>query len=173
MSAGDFEDLYVQNPDPWSYESSDYERHKYVATLAACGTGPHANALELGASIGVFSAMLSPRCTRLTTVDFAPTAVAAARRRLDGLAGVRVIHGRIPAAIPYEAYDLVVASEILYYLKPADLELTLAALRERLAPGGRLVAGGSLLRSQRWLTTLYREQNSDYLLDLLEFSPCA
>jgi Nodulation protein S (NodS) len=68
MSATDFEARYRADPDPWGYTGSDYERSKYAATLAACGDGPFAHALELGGSIGVFSALLAPccgaRCTR-------------------------------------------------------------------------------------------------------------
>ena len=60
----DFEARYRADPDPWRYRSSAYERAKYAATLAACGPGPFARALELGGSIGVFSALLAPRCRR-------------------------------------------------------------------------------------------------------------
>jgi hypothetical protein len=86
-------------------------------------------------------------------------------------------------------YDLVVASEILYYLEPRDLQSTLAVFEQRLAPGGRLVAvhwrrSGperpstaadvhSVLSSQTWVTSVHMERNADYLLDLLERSPCA
>ena len=51
-----------------------------------------------------------------------------------------VILGEIPEAIPVARYDLVVASEILYYLPPPTLEATLACLAARMEPGARLVA---------------------------------
>ena len=75
MTAADFEARYRTQGDPWSYTSSAYEQRKYAATLAACGPGPFGRALELGGSIGVFSAQLAPRCHHLTTIDAAPTAV--------------------------------------------------------------------------------------------------
>ena len=104
---------------------SGYERDKYAATLAACGPGPFAHALELGGSIGVFSAMLAPRCRRLTTIDAAPTAVGwragDSRPRLAST----IIEASIPAGIPDGRYDLVVASEILYYLLADELDVTL------------------------------------------------
>ena len=59
--------------------------------------GPFADALELGASIGVFSALLAPRCRRLTTIDGAPTAVELARRRLRTAPGVQIVEASIPA----------------------------------------------------------------------------
>ena len=62
MTPDDFEARYQRRPDPWDYERSDYEHAKYAATLAACGAGPFASALELGGSIGVFTELLAPRC---------------------------------------------------------------------------------------------------------------
>jgi len=184
MSAAEFESRYQQDPDPWCYTSSDYEREKYAATLAACGPGPFACALELGASIGVFSEQLAPRCQRLVTLDAAPTAVAAARVRLVPHPSATAILGSIPAAIPAHEYDLVLASEILYYLNEKDLTATLAIIRERLAPDGRLVAvhwrpAGperprdamsvhGLLREQPWLTSSESGGTENYVLDVLE-----
>jgi SAM-dependent methyltransferase len=183
MSAADFEARYRADPDPWGYTHSEYEREKYAATLAACGPGPFARALELGASIGVFSELLAPRCRRLITVDAAPTAVATARARLSAQTQVEVILGEIPAAIPAGTYDLVVASEILYYLSPDRLDATLAVLAKRLAPGARLVAvhwrpegperpfdaesAHATLRDQRWLDAEHRGGTDDYLLEVM------
>ncbi len=184
MSLTDFETLYRTELDPWGYESSEYEREKYAATLAACGPGPFARALELGSSIGVFSDLLAPRCRSLITLDGAPSAVAAARKRLAAHPQTQALLGAIPGSIPDMAFDLVVASEILYYLAPPALQATLATLRERMAPTARLVAvhwrpagperpfdAASVhdrLRRQSWLTPSDSRRTGKYLLDVLE-----
>ncbi|MDQ6745711.1 MAG: nodulation S family protein [Actinomycetota bacterium] len=184
MTTADFESRYQADPDPWGYASSDYERAKYAATLAACGPGPFAAALELGGSIGIFTAALAPRCQTLTTIDAAPSAVQLARRRLAGQDRVQVILGTIPADIPPASYDLVVASEILYYLPPPDLEATVATIVAVLAPGARLVtvhwrpAGAerpftaeavhARLRREPCLRPTREDHSADYLLDVLE-----
>jgi protein-L-isoaspartate O-methyltransferase len=184
MTLTDFEARYRADPDPWGYTSSVYERDKYAATLAACGPGPFARALELGASIGVFSAMLAPRCRRLTTIDAAPTAVELARRRLSGTPAAEILEGTIPSAIPDGPYDLVVASEILYYLAADELEATLDRLSEQTRPGARLVAVHwrpdgperpvtaddvhATLRNQPWLKAAASADTDDYRLDVLE-----
>jgi predicted O-methyltransferase YrrM len=181
MTLEDFEERYRANGDPWSYETSAYEHGKYAATLAACGPGPFRHALELGASIGVLSERLADRCERLTTIDGAPTAVAAARRRLAGRAGVEVILGPIPDAIPAGRYDLLLASEILYYLEPDALAATLGRLRDCGAPGARLVAVHwrrtgperpfsaaevhRALHEQPWLEPLSGASTDEYLLE--------
>jgi SAM-dependent methyltransferase len=184
MTHADFEARYQANPDPWGYETSGYERRKYDATLAACGTGSYHRALELGSSIGIFSARLAPRCHSLVTIDAAPSAVADARRRLAGMPSVQVLLGAIPGAIPEASFDLVVASEILYYLEPDELAATLARLRDVLATHGRLVAvhwrpSGderpftaaevhAVVRRQAWLSPVLSAPTDDYLLDVLE-----
>jgi cyclopropane fatty-acyl-phospholipid synthase-like methyltransferase len=184
MTPADFEARYRADPDPWSYTSSDYERAKYDATLAACGPGPFQCALELGSSIGVLSVRLAPRCRSLVTIDAAPTAVAQARRRLAGISGVSAIVGSIPEAIPRMRYDLVVASEILYYLEEARLAQTLDRLRELSPPGARWVAvhwrpdgperprgareAHEVLHAQEWLAPVADAHTDDYLLDVLE-----
>jgi len=182
MTLDDFEARYRSDPDPWSYETSPYERDKYAATLEACGAGPFRHALELGASIGVLSERLAERCRRLTTIDGAPTAVAAARRRLAGRPGIEVILGPIPEAIPAARYDLVLASEILYYLEADALAATFGRLRACAARGARLIAVHwrgvgperpftaadvhRALHEQPWLEPVSAAGTSDYLLDV-------
>lgn len=183
MTCADFEALYRADPDPWGYRSSSYERLKYAATLAACGEGPFADALELGASIGVFSALLAPRCRRLRTIDFSPTAVDIATDALAPYPGATALLGTIPGSIPDGPFDLVVASEILYYLDPLSLEGTLDRLRQTIAPGGRLVpvhwrptgpdrptdaaSVHALLRGLPWLEIERGESTDEYLLDVM------
>jgi SAM-dependent methyltransferase len=184
MTLVDFENLYRRESDPWGYRSSEYESAKYDATLAACGAGEFYSALELGASIGVFTAKLAPRCRQLTTIDGAWTAVAAAREAVQAMPQVRVLHGAIPGAIPELQFDLIVASEILYYLDEPTLTATLTRLREVSSSSARLVAvhwrpngpdrqmpAGDVharLRGLNWLTKIDERSTAEYLLDVFE-----
>jgi hypothetical protein len=182
MTAADFEARYRADPDPWGYLGSDYEQRKYAETLAACGPGPFECALELGGSIGVFSAMLAPRCGRLLTVDASPTAVALAHEQLADHPNVQPIVGTIPAALPRLPLHLVVASEILYYLTDEQLAGTLSLLEHHMVAGARLVAvhwrppgperprdaeqAHAALRSAPWLTRVDCRGTDDYLLEV-------
>ena len=56
-----FEDLYRRSADPWGFASSGYEAAKYAATLAALPRDRYARGLEVGCSIGVFTAALAGR----------------------------------------------------------------------------------------------------------------
>ncbi|HEY6523200.1 MAG TPA: SAM-dependent methyltransferase [Solirubrobacteraceae bacterium] len=179
-----FEAEYRADSDPWGYRSSPYEQAKYAATLAACGPGRFDNALELGGSIGVFSARLAPRCRRLTTIDYSATAVRRARAALAEHRQVRVVLGAIPDDLPDSRFDLVVASETLYYLDAAGLARTLEALESRTLTGARLVCVHwrppgperpltashvhDEVRRRPWLRPLTSEPRPEYLLDVWE-----
>lgn len=181
MRAGDFEQRYTEDPDPWNYRDSRYEQDKYRTTLATCGAGPFVSALELGGSIGVFSRMLAPRCDALVTIDASPTAVHAARLEVAPFPHVEVRHGFVPDDLPEGRFDLVVASEILYYLSRPTLERTLEGLRSRMAPDGALVAVHwrprtaereldahdvhDTIASVGWLRRDLRRLRPDYLLE--------
>ena len=137
-----FEKLYAKSRDPWSFETSEYESKKYKRTLDALTHRQQSyhRALEIGCSIGVFTARLAPLCTDLLAVDVSERAVATAKERLAGFPHVRVELRRVPEEMPEGPFDLVVASEVLYYW-PQDVML--AALRrfeKILTTGGTLLA---------------------------------
>ena len=75
LDLGHFEKLYERNPDPWRFASSDYERMKYAATLEALPKERYARALDVGCSIGVFTAALAQRCDHLLGIEPVSTAL--------------------------------------------------------------------------------------------------
>jgi predicted TPR repeat methyltransferase len=135
-----FERLYAESDDPWDFETSDYEQNKYATTLAVLGERTFRRALEAGASIGVFTEMLADRCDELLAVDVSERAVAAARRRLSGRDHVRVERGTLPEEMPGGPFDLIVASEVLYYFPREEMLAVLQAFERELARGGALLA---------------------------------
>jgi SAM-dependent methyltransferase len=131
-----FDRLYAADPDPWRFATSPYEREKYAATLAALGDRRFAAGFEIGCSIGVFTGLLAPRCGTLLAVDVAEAALATARRRCGGLPGVRIERLRVPDQWPDGTFDLIVLSEVLYFLGPADVARTARRVAAALSPGG-------------------------------------
>ena len=135
-----FEGLYAESGDPWDFETSEYERNKYATTLAVLGERTFRRALEAGASIGVFTEMLADRCDELLAVDVSERAVAAARRRLSGRGHVRVERRTLPEEMPGGPFDLIVASEVLYYFPREEMLAVLQAFERELARRGALLA---------------------------------
>lgn len=140
LDRGYFERLYSESGDPWSFETSEYERRKYERTLGVLEGRRFRRALEVGASIGVFTAMLAPLCDELVAVDVSERAVAAARDRLARFSNVRVERRSLPEETPEGPFDLIVASEVLYYLPREQMLAAQTRLEEVLAPGGALLA---------------------------------
>lgn len=130
-----FTALYDRTDDPWHLATSDYERSKFIATVAALPRHRYASAFEPGCSIGVLTRLLAPRCDRLLAMDLDP-------RPLQQLAlpDVTARVGRVPEDWPEETFDLVVLSELLYFLPQNERAEVSAAVLRTLAPGGHLVA---------------------------------
>lgn len=137
-----FDRLYESNPDPWGFETSDYERAKYTETLAALEERRFRSALELGCSIGVMTLALASRCDRLLGIDIAEAALAQARTRCASLPHVTFQRGQLPEDFPSlepGSCDLILVSEMLYFLSAADNARLAIDVRRALAPDGMLV----------------------------------
>ncbi len=135
-----FEARYRREADPWDFATSPYEQGKYDATIRALSDARHGHGLELGCSIGVLTRRLAACCDTLVAIDASPTAVASARRRTADAGNVEVRAAVLPEGLPDGPWDLVVASEVLYYFPPPLLGTLLDALEAALTPGGTLLA---------------------------------
>lgn len=115
-----FEELYAASPDPWLFETSDYERTKYAATLDAIGANC-GDVLEIGCSIGVFTELLAHRCERVVAIDIAERALATARERCARQPHVEFRHLQCPTEMPDDCFDRVILSEVGYFWSWNDL----------------------------------------------------
>ncbi|MEC4985742.1 MAG: SAM-dependent methyltransferase [Oscillatoria sp. PMC 1068.18] len=134
-----FEKMYRENPDPWNFETSEYEAKKYQATLAALPKTFYHNALEIGGSIGVLTAMLAPLCQNLLSLDVSETAQKKAIQRCQNLPQVRFQIMRFPETYPAAIFDLILVSEVGYYWGDADLVKSQQLILEHLQLGGHLL----------------------------------
>ena len=76
-----FAQIYQTSLDPWNFETSLYEREKYLASLAALPLERYRRAFEIGGSIGVLTRMLADRCDRLLSIDVSSVAQGRAQIR--------------------------------------------------------------------------------------------
>lgn len=133
-----FERLAREAEDPWRYATSEYEQAKFRHTLDYLPDHP-GRTLELGCSVGVFTAMLAPRCHHLLAVDFSPTALARARERLRGAPQVEFERRRLPEEMPDGPFDTIVCAEILYYWSADLVREGVRRMETALATGGTLL----------------------------------
>lgn len=116
-----FDELYASDPDPWKFATSAYEREKYALTLAALPRARYGYALEVGCSIGVLTQDLALRCQHLLALDAAEAPLLEAKRRCAELPGVRFEKMFVPGQWPGGAFDLILLSEMIYYLNANDV----------------------------------------------------
>lgn len=135
-----FDSLYAGSADPWGFTSRWYEQRKYALTLAALPEPRYASAYEPGCSIGVLTELLADRCDRLLASDGSAAAVERAQQRLAGRETVTIEQRRLPEEWSTGSYDLVVLSELLYFLDDDDLDAVVARSVGAVAPGGAVVA---------------------------------
>jgi LmbE family N-acetylglucosaminyl deacetylase/SAM-dependent methyltransferase len=126
--------LHEEQADPWGATSSWYEERKRSLLLAALPRQRFARVLEVGCSTGVLAQYLRDRADSLVAVDSSPTAVALARDRLGVAADLRVM--AVPHDWPEGRFDLVVVSEVGYFLSPIELEGLVQRVLSCLTPGG-------------------------------------
>lgn len=133
---GVFERLHRADSDPWQLASSDYEQTKRLATLRLLRRRRFRRAFEPGCSVGVFTAELASRCDELIAMDVSATAVAAAAARCAELCNVTVEVGGVPDDWPVGEFDLIVLSEIGYFLTREALTAVATRIRDNLADDG-------------------------------------
>lgn len=134
-----FAGMYATDPDPWRFATSDYERAKYAATLASLPRAHYASGLDVGCSIGVFTRQLCPRCDALIGLDVVPSVLETARARCADFPNVRFELAAVPDAWPDGRFDLIVLSEVAYYLNRTDLARLVARVGGAVLPGGDIV----------------------------------
>ena len=128
--------MYAAKPDPWNFAGDAYEQAKYDATMEALGERRFAAAFEVGCSIGVLTHRLAPRCDALLAIDVAEAALAQARARCADQKHVRIAEMRVPGDWPSGRFDLILLSEVLYFLDADDLRATAERVAASLTPGG-------------------------------------
>jgi cyclopropane fatty-acyl-phospholipid synthase-like methyltransferase len=138
-----FDELYARSRDPWRLADRWYEKRKYAITLAMLPQPTYHHALELGCSVGVLTAALTARCDHVTATDIAQAALDETDARLRAAGRrqhVTLQRTSIDCAWPTDDFDLVVLSEVAYYLSENTLRRVIDSEVPKLMPGTTLLA---------------------------------
>ncbi len=142
LSAGYFEQMYAESDDPWSFRTRWYEQRKFALTMAALPRRRYHSAFEPGCSIGMLTGLLAPRCEAILATDVAEAALQTARSTLidaDPSCSITLQHWGLGAPWPRRTFDLIVFSEVGYYLDAQSWRTALESAAHALEPGGTLV----------------------------------
>ena len=185
-----FAGIYASDPDPWRFTNSAYERDKYAATLTALPRARYRSGFEPACSIGVFTRALAARCDRLLATDLVPSALEAARVRCADRPNIELQQGAMPADWPAGRFDLIVLSEFLYFLAPADLAELVRRVGNAIEPGGDMIlvhwlgmtdypqsgdgaAEGFIAQAATFADLLHQSRTTAYRIDVLRAGAAA
>lgn len=182
-----FEGLFAGNDDPWAFRERWYEQRKRAITLAALPRPHYRSIFEAGCANGELSAELAGRCDRLLCCDTATAAVKLATTRLSLFEHAEVRQSRLPEDWPEEKFDLIVFSEIGYYLDSKDLTAVIQHISQSLTADGQLLACHwrppidgcplnarqvhDMLQEQLQLPRLVLHQEADFILEVWSREP--
>lgn len=133
-------DALLGDGDPWDLDGW-YERRKRAVTTAALGRERYARVLDLGCATGRLTADLAVRADHVTAVDVSQAALDRAREHVPD-PHVDWIRGELPGVLDEvggDPFDLVVLSEVGYFLRGDEWLATVRGARRLLADGGEIV----------------------------------
>ena len=135
-----FTALFAEKADPWDLATKWHDRRKFAVTVASLPQPRYRACYEPGCANGELTRLLAPRCDSLIATDFVAAAVTAASAATAEFPHVRVEHAVLPHDLPAQRFDLIVVSELLYYLSGDDMRALVDGFIDLLEPGGDLVA---------------------------------
>jgi SAM-dependent methyltransferase len=112
-----FEQLYGATDDPWSFRTRPYEERKRRLTMACLPNARYRSVFEPGCAFGLLTGLLAERAETVLAMDISEAAIRTAAQAVP--AHVELRTGAIPADWPSGVFDLVVLSEVGYYLDAA------------------------------------------------------
>lgn len=142
-SAQHFEKMYQDHSDPWRVASDWYERRKRALLLASLPNERYQYGFEPGCGNGETTVLLLERCDRLCAVDFSDKAVQLTGTRIQGEGRNRLDLRSMPLPscwpdVPASGFDLIVVSELAYYLDDKALAHFNRQCLASLSAGGHL-----------------------------------
>ena len=178
-----FSRIYQSNPDPWGFRTDPYEQDKYRHSIEVLSDYRFSSGLEVGCSIGVLTQMLALKCDRVLAVDIVDQPLVAAAQRCADQPWVWFQRMQIPGEWPDERFDLIVLSEVLYFLSPEDLDRCAERVKDCVLPGAKVLlvnwlghsddpvsgdqAAERFIAAAEALTVVHQDRRPGYRLDLL------
>lgn len=132
-----FAELYRAADDPWRTADSWYERRKRAVLLASLPAERYRHIVEPACGVGQLTRELVPRADHVSAFDPVPEAVERARKAAPT---AEITVAALPDVPVTQPADLLVLSEILYYLDDAAQTASLDRLLAGVEPGGHVAA---------------------------------
>lgn len=166
--ARDFSQRYRDaGEDAWGYENSAAHALRHDRILAAIPHDrPFRQGFEAGCAEGHLTGRLADRIERLLACDLNDEAVRRTQKRLGEREQVTVSTLDLRKGIPLDEVDLLVFSDVLYYLRPREVAGIVRAIEKITSPGA------ILLFANEWSPRCHGMTSPDTVIALIEASGC-
>lgn len=142
MTSPDFDRMYLEEGDPWKVGSSWYEQRKIAVVLASLAEPSYGRALDPACGTGHLAFALAARCGEVVARDASAPAIDVATRTCAKSGNVSIGVAALPyvTAEPAGPFDLLVLSELFYYLDSSTRRAAVDTLLARAADRVEIVA---------------------------------
>lgn len=137
----EFEHKYRSQGDYFGYTTKPYELTKYERTVALMKAWRASDgaALEIGCSVGVFTAMIVSEFGHVTAVDIASEALELTRKQVKDAPNVSYVQSDLLSLKTDRTFDVVFCAEVLMYIREKDAAEACKVLDGCLKPGGVII----------------------------------
>lgn len=111
----DFEKLFKDYKDPWSFETSKFEKDRFTKILSIAKTVPHESILEIGPAEGHLTEKLTKIAKNVTAIEISEAAIKRAKGKAPKAKYINTSFEKFEPGP--QKFDLVIASEVFYYFK--------------------------------------------------------
>jgi len=137
-----FNKLYAMSEEPWgiSFRASQQYRYRVCIRFLKEFSKNYKSALDIGCSQGQFTILLKNIVSKTTAVDTSEEAIQRAKDKYADYKNIKFEVGELPL-LKYgdDSFDLVIALEVLYYLRKEERNKALKEIKRILKKDGILL----------------------------------
>jgi SAM-dependent methyltransferase len=135
-----FEKLYSGTArDAWRYEQGEFTRLRFDMLAEMLPQASIGAVLEVGCAEGHFTRILALRAKQVVACDISELAIQRSKQNCLGLRNVQFIRADVRKGLPIGFFDLILCSDVLYYLSKKEAVHVLESFARSLRPGAFLL----------------------------------
>lgn len=168
-----FNTLYTNSKEPWgiSFRASQQHRYKRHIHILKQFHNVYASILDIGCSQGQFTILLQDVSSNITAIDISEIAIQRAIEKYGICKTIKFESGSLPwLKYDNEQFDLVLALEILHYLKKEDRTKALKEIKRVMVNKGFFIISNNIGKSSDFkIDEVYNTINDFFKIKKIEY----
>jgi SAM-dependent methyltransferase len=168
LSPGRFNRFYSLDKDPFGAKDSKYELSKQDRLLELLSRRDSQSGLDVGCGNGFLTRRIASHCQHLSGIDFSSRAIQLAQENCQDHSNISLALADIRDYKSPSQFDLLICSEVLYYLLGQELADVVEKLHRLCMPGGWLALVGRADAKivpeslQKWFNLVERVEDREW-----------